>query len=102
MTERTTAAEWTERVRAWGESGRTAREFAAGKGYSDKLLQWWGSELARRERRKPAAVKLARVVRVPAPSAALTVAVGDARIEIRGGFDAALLRDVVGALGGAR
>jgi hypothetical protein len=70
-----------------------------GKSYSDKLLQWWGSELARR---KPAAVKLARVVRVPAPSAPLTVAVGAARIEIRGGFDAALLRDVVDALGGAR
>jgi hypothetical protein len=42
------------------------------------------------------------VVRVPRPSAALTVAVGDARIEVRAGFDATLLRDVVGALGGAR
>ena len=102
MTVKTKAAEWTERVVAWRESGRTAREFAAGKGYSDKLLQWWGSELARRERRKPAGVKLARVVRVPTPSAPLIVSVGAARIEIRAGFDVTLLRDVVDALGGAR
>ncbi len=102
MTVRATAAEWTERVRAWRESGRTAREFALGKSYSDKLLQWWGSELARRERRRPAGVKLARVVRVPAPSAPLTVTVGSARIDVRAGFDATLLRDVVDALGGAR
>jgi len=102
MTARTTAAEWTERVAAWRASGRTAREFAAGKGYSDKLLQWWGRELARRERPKPAGVKLARVVRVAAPSAPLTVSIGAARIEVRAGFDATLLRDVVDALGGAR
>ena len=102
MAVRTTAAEWAERVRAWRESGRTAREFALGKSYSDKLLQWWASELARRERRKPAGVKLARVVRLPAPCAPLTVSIGAARIEIRSGFDAALLRDVVHALGETR
>jgi len=95
------AAEWTERVRAWRESRQTAPEFAEGKGYSGKLLQWWGSELARRERRKPSGVRVARV-RVRRPSAPLVVAVGVARIELRSGFDCQLLRDVIDALGGAQ
>ena len=101
MMVKATAAEWTERVRAWNESGREAEAFAEGKGYSAKLLRWWGSELTRRERRR-ARVPLARVVRVAPPSVPLTVAVGAARIEVRGGFDRALLRDVVDALGGGR
>jgi len=96
-----TAAEWTERVRAWNESGREAEAFAEGKGYSAKLLRWWGRELTRRERRR-ARVPLARVVRVAPPSVPLTVAVGAAHIEVRDGFDRALLRDVVDALGGRR
>ena len=97
---RTRAAEWSERVRAWRESGRTAPAFAEGKGYSDKLLRWWASELARRARKEPR-VRFARVVRSP-PSAPLVVAVGAARVEVRTGFDRSLLRDVVDALGGAR
>lgn len=101
MKVKTRAVEWAERVRAWRESGKTSREFAEAKGYSDKLLRWWGSELARRERVKPN-VKLARLVRVVVPSAPLTVAIGAARIEVRAGFDRALLRDVLDALGGAR
>jgi hypothetical protein len=101
MTERTTAREWAERVRAWREGGQDAAAFAAGKGYSAKLLRWWRSELARRERRKPG-VKLARVVPVAPASTSLTVAVGAARIEVRAGFDRGLLRDVLDALGGGR
>ena len=101
MKTKTRAPEWAERVRAWRESGKTAAEFAEAKGYSDKLLRWWCSELARRERAKPR-VRLARLVRVPAPSVPLTVAIGAARIEVRAGFDRVLLRDVVDALGGAR
>ena len=97
---RTTAAEWSERVRLWRESGQTAPAFAEGKDYSEKLLRWWASELARRARKEPS-VRFARVVRPP-PSALLVVAVGAARVEVRAGFDRALLRDVVDALGGAR
>jgi hypothetical protein len=41
-------------------------------------------------------------VRVAPPSVPLTVAVGAAHIEVRDGFDRALLRDVVDALGGRR
>ena len=98
---RTRAAEWAERVRAWRESGQPAPAFAEGKSFSAKLLCWWGSELARRAREKPR-VRMALVVRPAVASAPLTVGVGPARIEVRAGFDRALLRDVVDALGAAR
>lgn len=98
---RTTAAEWAERVRAWRESGQTAPAFAEGKGFSASLLRWWSSELTRREQKTPR-VRMARVMRRPSGSAALVVAVGAAHIEVRAGFDRALLRDVVDALGGSR
>jgi|SRR5580704_505880 transposase len=99
---RATAAEWSERVQAWRESGQTAPAFAEGKGYSASLLRWWGSELSRRSgSAKP--VRLARVVRrAQQPEARLTVAVGAARIEVHAGFDRTLLRELVDALGAGR
>lgn len=98
---RTRAAEWSERVQAWRESGQTAPAFAEGKGYSASLLRWWGSELARRSGpSRP--VRVARVVRGPARETLLTVCVGAARVEVRPGFDRALLRELVDALGAAR
>jgi hypothetical protein len=88
-------------VQAWRASGQTAPAFAEGKGFSASLLRWWGSELSRRSGRdRP--VRLARVVRPPRERAALTVAVGPARIEVGPGFDHALLREVLEALGGTR
>ena len=101
MKVKATAAEWAERVRAWRETGQEAAVFAGGKGYSAKRLRWWCSELARRERRKPS-VRLARLVRVAPPSVPVIIAIGGARIEVRAGFDRAVLRDVVSAIGGAR
>jgi hypothetical protein len=98
---RTRAAEWSERVQAWRESGQTAPAFAEGKGYSASLLRWWGSELARRSgSAKP--VRVVRVVRRAQHDALLTVAVGAARVEVRAGFDRALLRELVDALGSRR
>jgi hypothetical protein len=89
-----------------------ARERALGdrlrEGYRGKTLSWWASELKRRERVKAsAAPKVAmarvRVVRRPTERAeALAVVVGGAEITVRHGFDAALLREIVSALGGAR
>ena len=98
---KTTAAEWSERVQAWRASGQPAPAFSEGKGFSAKLLRWWGSELARRARKKPR-VRMALVVRRAPASTPLTLAVGGARIEVHGGFDRALLRDVVDALGATR
>ena len=93
---RSTAAEWTERVRVWGESGRTAEEFARGKGFSGRLLRWWAWEFKRRSRRTPT-VKMARVVAKP-PEGRMTLVVSGASIVVERGFDAELLRNIVLAL----
>ena len=95
---RSTAKEWAERVRAWRESGQPAAAFAAGKGFSDKTLRWWSTELERRSRRQATPISVARVVRTPRESTPLMVTVGAVRVEVRSGFDAALLRELVDAL----
>ncbi len=105
---KTTAAVWSERVRAWRASGLSAMDFARPEGYRPTTLSWWASELKRRERVKASApLKVAmarvRVVRVrPEGDETLSVVVGAARIAVRRGFDAELLREVVAALGAAR
>jgi hypothetical protein len=45
---------------------------------------------------------MARVERGSSQSALLTIVIGAARIEVSAGFDRALLRDVIGALGDVR
>jgi transposase len=104
MTE--TESKWSERVREWRASGKTAEEFAEGRGFKGSTLRFWASTLRRSESgtartRKPQ-VRLVRVVARPAAAgASLDVAVGAARVTVRPGFDAALLRQLVEALGGA-
>jgi hypothetical protein len=110
MTE--TQTKWTERVRAWRASGRTAREFAAGQEFKPSTLTYWASQLRRSSSAEGSVVvKVAprlRMVRVAGRAAmapheeTLVVAVGTARIVVRTGFDRSLLRDVVDALGVAR
>ena len=106
-----TAAEWTERVRAWRASGLSASEFSKPFGYRGKTLCWWASELKRREHVKNPANDAAKVtmarVRLTRQSAEadlapISIAVGGAQIAVRRGFDAALLREVVSALGAIR
>jgi hypothetical protein len=99
---RSTAKEWAERVRAWRASGQPAAAFAADKGFSDKTLRWWSTELERRSRRQAMLIPVVRVVRKPRESTPLLVTVGAVRVEVRSGFDAALLRELVDALGEAR
>jgi hypothetical protein len=116
------AVEWAERVKAWRESGQKAPVFCEDKGYAAKSLQWWATELKRRERSvsatraKPkASVGRSAMVRVvagvaktealvPEPSgSSLLIRVGRAEIVVRRGSDFALLRDIIVALaGGAR
>jgi hypothetical protein len=98
---RATAKEWAERVRVWRESGQTAETFAAGKGFTEKTLRWWSGELARVSRR-PSPIPIARVVPTRRESTALMVIIGAARVEVRAGFDGALLRELVDALGRTR
>jgi hypothetical protein len=109
------AAQWVSRVRQWKGSGQSATEFAALHGWNAKTLTWWGSELARRARR----ARDVRLVRVEAEPPRFDAAV-DGRppehwqpaggggvelvlqrgcvVRVRRGFDAELLRELVGAL----
>lgn len=112
-----TEAVWSERVEEWRGSGKSAPEFAAGKPYASSTLQWAASRLRRsggggrkrrieRASRPPAGgIELTEVVRRPergAVAEGMVLEVAGARIAVRRGFDAALLRDVVQALRGAR
>ena len=123
MRNRLSAVEWAELVRDWVASGQSARAFAEAHGVAEANLRWWRTELARRSkrpapatapaapqrtaRRSPRPVKLARIVRegepVPVPESTqavgIGVVVGDARIVVERGFDAALLRAIIAALG---
>jgi hypothetical protein len=92
-------------VAAWRSSGKSAAAFADKHGYSAKSLQWWSSELRRRDDANTSSkpqVKLARVVRgrsaLPSTSPGVVVSVGEARVEVRAGADRAALELVLGAL----
>jgi hypothetical protein len=108
-----TETKWTERVRAWRSSGQAASQFAQGREFEASTLRYWASRLrkeaASTERESAPTVTRAprvRLLRVtPAPAIAqepLVVSVGAARIEVRAGFDCALLCELINALGGAR
>ncbi len=97
-----TEAMWSERVRGWRASGRTATEFAVGAGFEASTLRYWASRLKRAEDAPRPHARLLRVTPTSAGvSAPLVVVAGGARIEVRAGFDATLLRDVVRAPGDA-
>jgi transposase len=103
MTE--TEAKWSERVGEWRASGKTAEEFAEGRGFKGSTLRYWASTLGRMETGpgdvRKRRVRMVRVVTRPAAGgASLEVAVGAARVTVRPGFDAGLLRQLVEALGG--
>src|SRR6185312_13115999 len=128
MTE--TEAKWEERVRGWRESGKTAERFAEGQGFAASTLRYWASRLRPQatgasetsivEPRETPRVRLVRVRRAglrasgaaregtsalpdgDGPSATMAIALGAVRIEVRPGFDRALLSDVLEVLGGAR
>lgn len=103
MTE--TESKWSERVQEWRASGKTAEEFAEFRGFKGSTLRFWASTLRRGETGKVRVhkprVRLVRVVARPTTAeTSLEVAVGSARVTVRPGFDAALLRQLVEALGG--
>jgi transposase len=108
MTE--TEAKWSERVREWRASGKTAEQFAEGRGFEPTTLRYWSSRLGRskaspaRSRATPG-VRMVRVERAGGETStapAIVIALGSARIEVQSGFDRALLGEVVAALGGGR
>ena len=108
MTE--TETKWSERVREWKSSGRTAKEFAEGSDFKPSTLVYWASCLRtgngvgrpRAKKREPH-VRMVRVVPAATGVAdAIEIAVGAARVAVRPGFDPVLLRQVVTALEVAR
>ena len=107
MTE--TEAKWAGRVSEWRQSGKAAEEFAAGRGYEGSTLRYWSSRLKTGKTASGGhlpTVRLARVIRrargsaATAADAGIVVEVGRARVTVRRGFDASVLRDVVEALQG--
>ena len=107
---RTSAEQWAERVRAWGESGATGEEFAKSIGCRVSALYSWKSKLARRSGKSVTAprvqlpkITLARVLRrEDSLRETCEVRVGDAVIALRRGFDPILLREVLSALEAGR
>src|SRR6516164_9074650 len=97
MTE--TETKWSERVREWKASDKTAKQFVEGRDFKASTLVYWASCLRRgsgasagRQRRKTR-VRMARVVAVASRvDDAIVIAVGAARVAVRAGFDRALLR----------
>ena len=87
-----TEVTWAARVEAWGRSGRSATEFAAGKEFSASGLRYWKSRLRRRET-TVGDIRIARVVRTAPDSEVapaetpVVVELGPARIAVRRGFD---------------
>jgi hypothetical protein len=103
-----TETKWAERVRQWRASGKACKEFAAGQDFKPSTLRYWASELNRRspkEAKVSTSATRVRLVRVQPvarrPSdEPIVVTIGGARVEVRAGFDRALLREVLEALGG--
>lgn len=101
-----TEAKWAERVRRWRASGKTAEEFARPEDFRPSTLRYYASRLkdAAVATNQANGVQMVRVKRslTATSGAPVLVVVGDARIEVRAGFDEAVLRQVVIALGGAQ
>ena len=104
-----TQSKWAARVRDWKASGRSASDYARGRGFAASTLAWWSSRIrsgafgdAVASTMWGSPVRMARVVRSARPTDTLRVHVGGAGIEVGPGFDQALLREVVEALGVAR
>ncbi len=105
------AATWARRVDEWRASGLTSHAFCAGREFTAGGLRHWSHRLGRTRGRKDQAatpsVRMARVLRVSAPTApsadvGLVVEVGTARVTVRAGFDRATLDallDVLSARG---
>jgi hypothetical protein len=111
-----TDEKWSERIREWKESGKTAEEFTVGQPYKASTLKWRAAELRRsvegggrygKGRAASGSIRMARVVshvraEVPRGERGVVVEVSGARIALSRGFDAKLLTEVVRALGAAR
>ena len=101
------AATWERRVAEWRASGLTSLAFSAGREFTAGGLRQWAYRLGktRKKARSAAAVRVARVVRVPSSPAPvpasdvpIIVEVGGMRVSLRAGFDRATLGAVLDLL----
>jgi hypothetical protein len=99
--------QWAARVREWKQSGQTLRQFVEGKPFKPSTLRWWSTRLRQRREESPKPEVRMMPVRISGHAgidesapALLFVEVGGARIGVRHGFDAELLRKVIAALAG--
>jgi transposase-like protein len=88
-------------VEGWRSSGEGVRQYATRRGYSETTLRKWiRAAEARPWVSAPGLVRLVprSAVEAGETESELVVEVGGARVRVRRGFDAALLRGVVSAL----
>src|SRR4051794_23598698 len=99
----TQTQDWRTQVAEWRASGLSAEEFSKQRGYPRSRLWAWSARLRREQQQTPVAegIPLARVVpsRAEPGGAALTLQVHDVRIEVRPGFDRAVLVTVLDVVG---
>ena len=94
-----TEDEQRREVEGWRASGQSGSAYARERGYSYSSLTNWAAEV----RQSPTLVE-PRLVRleIERRRAEIVLEVGSARVVVTSGFDAALLREVIAALGDSR
>jgi len=88
-------------VEGWRASGKSAAAYASGRGYSRASLANWAAAL-KRSGVASAGPRFVRLEVARTAVAEVCIEVGEVRVHVRPGFDAALLREVITALGSGR
>jgi hypothetical protein len=97
-----TQDKWRRIVREYGQSGLTAREFCQKHGHPLYQFRYWKQKLGQKQaevRFVPAVIKGHAESNGGNQDGGLTLEVGKARIRLHAGFDRALLREAIRALG---
>jgi len=104
MNENERNEQWRERIRAYRDSGQTMRAWCAAQEIPFNQLKYWLRKLSS-SKRKASATTWVTVTPASHPSpeaSSLVVRIGNASIDIRPGFDASLLTQVVRVLEAGR
>lgn len=104
MTEADRASLWQERIDDLARSGLTVEKWCELNGTTPRQYGYWRAKLRReaKPRTRPAhwvAVSVTEPVACPVAPSSLTLRIAGAEIELQAGFDPALLRSIVDALG---
>jgi hypothetical protein len=89
---------WTKRITAYQTSGQTMKAWCAEQELTVHQLKYWLYKDQKQTQTGTTTFRPVTVNRHSAPTKALQIQVGMARIEVRPGFEPGLLRDVVAAL----